>query len=614
MNNILKYLLLALASTTISVPISAAIIPQQGDNPIVFDQNATFDNITYLMAAGGERPDTTSVQTYGNPKHAWLKSIDSSEYVQWDVEAGVGADYHVTMLVNASANNSFKLEVVGGTAIDFTVPVSGWQRSHFGVIAIPSGVQTLRLTRTSNNGDIHLKSLELIENSKRAAQQARIASFKSDATTFSNYDYGLMFQYGGWGYPQSGAAKSLDAQAADFNVINFVNMVKSTGAKYIIWSSTWWTYEFNTPLPELDNLLGHSNRTSNRDLIGDIATALDAEGIGFFLYYHTGQDSHLGYNSTDWWQLNNWPSSFINSGTGDRTTFFDNWKTVISAIGNQYGTKLDGWFFDDGLVYYPAPFESLGAAAKAGNPDRLISYNPWIVAHYTDFEDLSFGEECKDEGAPHGGIGLYTSTGDKGVYGHCMPRMENDWGIRSANQSIGSPNYSAQSAFNIVTDRASKNVPTSFNLMMYEDGTVAQASLDVLTGLKAVLVNTNGQTTINNDDTSVTYAGGTWNESNNRGVGDYLDDVAYTTNNDDYFEYTFTGSGIEIISEKYSDQGDVEIILDSLPAVTVDTTYSTRLTQQVIFSKLDLASGSHTIKVTKKTGQYMLLDSLKITN
>jgi hypothetical protein len=314
--------------------------------------------------------------------------------------------------------------------------------------------------------------------------------------------------------------------------------------------------------------------------------------------------------------------------------------------------------------------------------------------------------------------------------------MENDWGIRSANQSIGSPNYSAQSAFNIVTDRASKNVPTSFNLMMYEDGSVAQASLDVLTGLKALLVNTNGQTTINNDDSSVTYAGGTWTESNNRGagdysddvsytgvngsyveysfsgtgikligpsdpsqgnveifidnvsqgvvntygtpysaqttyfetskltpgshtikmvkqsgtwmqvdaftvtniptelnntdstivyngnwntssnrsVGDYQDDVAYTTVNGDYLEYTFTGSGIEVISEKYSDQGNVEIIIDSQPAVIVDTTNPTRLTQQVIFSKLDLTSGSHTIRVTKQSGNFMLLDSLKVTH
>lgn len=718
----------------LSATATAAVVPQTGENPIVIDNLATTDNITYLMGAAGARPDTTSVQSFGQPKHAWLKSIDSSEYVEWTVQNNVSEDYHVTTLLNSSSNQSFNLEVVGHGTLTFTKTEGGWERLEAGVISIPAGIQTLRLTRTTNNGDINLKSLELIKNADRSAYLTRVNSFKSDASNFSDYKYGLMFQSGAWGYPQTGAPKSINGQADDFNVSNFVNMVKSTGAEYVIWSATWWTYELNAPITAVDNILGHSNRTSTRDLIGDIANALDAENIGFFLYYHSGQDSHLGYGSTDWWQQQSWPSEFVGTGTGDRTRFFNNWISVMSDIGNRYGNKLDGWFFDDGLVYYPAPFESLGAAAKAGNPDRLIAYNPWIVAHYTDFEDLSFGEECKAEGGPVGGTGLLTSTGDKGTYGHCMPRMENDWGIRYANQPIGSPNYSVTSAYNTVMDHTSRKIPTSFNLMMYENGAVSQSSLDVLTGLKEMLSNSNGGSLINNDNVNITYSGGTWNTANNRGAGDYnddvaytgnngayveytfngvgvkligpkdpsqglveifvdgvskgvvdtyspsyvaqadifeasslssgthtikmvkvdktwmqidaisvtkeavvlnntgngiayngnwytssgrgagdyQDDVAYTTTNEDYVEYTFTGTGIEIISEKYSDQGNVEIQVDSEAPVTVDTTNSTRLVQQVIYSNMNLASGTHTIKMTKKSGQYMLLDSIKI--
>lgn len=593
----------------------AAVIPQSGADPIVFDQNATTDNITYLMASGAQRPDTTSVQSYGNPKHAWLKSFDSSEYVQWNVEAAASADYRVTMLLKTfSAAQSFKLEVVGGSAINFTIAESGWQREHVGVINVPAGLQTLKLTRTTNNGDIHLKSLELIEDAKYSAYQSRVTNFKSDASTFSNYKYGLMFQYGGWGFPQSGPAKTLDAQAADFNVNNFINMVKSTGAEYVIWSSTWWTYEINAPISELDTLLGHSDRTSSRDLIGDIANALDAEGIGFYLYYHTGQDSHLGYNSTDWWALNNWPSSFLSTGTGDRDTFFNNWKVVIEAMGTRYGTKLDGWFFDDGLVYYPAPFEELGAAAKAGNPDRLISYNPWIVAHYTDFEDLSFGEDCKAEGAPTGGTGLYTSTGDKGVYGHCMPRMENDWGIRSANQTIGNPNFTAQSAYNIVSERAERKVPTSFNLMMYEDGTVSQDSLDVLTGMKSLFENNSGQKTVNDDDANITYAGGAWSKSANRGAGDYSDDVSYTGVNGAYAEYSFYGTGVKIIGPRDPSQGDVEIFIDNVSEGIINTYGSPYQAMTTYFEATNLPAANHTIKIVKLGGNWMQLDAIAFTN
>ena len=111
-----------------------------------------------------------------------------------------------------------------------------------------------------------------------------------------------MFQYGSWCYPPTGPKKSMEAQANDFDVPAFVNMVKSTGASYVIWSLTWWAYDMFAPITSVDAIVGHSNLTTTRDLIGEIANALDAEGIAFFLYYHLGQDSHVGYNSTDWWQ------------------------------------------------------------------------------------------------------------------------------------------------------------------------------------------------------------------------------------------------------------------------------------------------------------------------
>ena len=597
-----------------SVPAEAATIPQAGDNPIVIDQIATTDNITYLMAAAASRPDTTSVNRSDNgfrPKHFWLESISSSEPIEWSVQSAVGEDFHVTTLVNTQANQSFRLEVVGGgpsSQLNYTVSDSGWQRHNSGTIFIPAGTNTLRLTRTSNTGDINLKSLELLATADKSAYDARVAAFKGDVSAFSNYDYGVMFQYGAWGYPQSGPAKSLNDQAADFDVLAFVQTIKNTGAKYVIWSATWWTYEFNAPVAAVDSLVA-SDRTSTRDLIGDLATAFDNEGIDFFLYYHTGQDSHLGYNSTDWWQAQGWPSQFTATAVGDKTTFFTNWKAVISELGNRYGTKLDGWFFDDGLVYYPAPFEDIGAAAKAGNPDRLISYNSWVVAHYTDFEDLSFGEECKSGDAPVGGTGLYTHGGDAGTYGHCMPRMENDWGIRSANQSIGSPNFTVASATSRVQDASSRNVPTSFNLMMYEDGTMAQASLNVLTGLKAELEGTNR---INDNDTSIIKSGA-WNYSSNRGAGDYNDDVSYTGVNGAYAEYTFTGTGAKVVGPHDPSQGNVEIFIDNVSQGTFNTYGSTYAAQQEYFSTSNLSAGSHTVKIVKLGGTWMQLDSIDVT-
>ena len=49
-----------------------------------------------------------------------------------------------------------------------------------------------------------IKSLELLRESDNAAYQARIAGSKKSTDWLSKSKYGLMFQYGPWGYPKTG--------------------------------------------------------------------------------------------------------------------------------------------------------------------------------------------------------------------------------------------------------------------------------------------------------------------------------------------------------------------------------------------------------------------------
>lgn len=123
---------------------------------------------------------------------------------------------------------------------------------------------------------------------------------------------------------------------------------------------------------------------------------------------------------------------------------------------------------------------------------------------------------------------------------------------------------------------------------------------------------TPGNTHIFNN-TSATYGTG-WNVSTNRGLGDYNNDVHYTTSNNASLTYTFTGTGIDYLSERYSDQGLVDIYLDNVFQQTVDTTNGARLTQQVIYSVRGLALGTHTLRAVKRSGVYMLADRFDITS
>ncbi|MFJ2042063.1 X2-like carbohydrate binding domain-containing protein [Paenibacillus taichungensis] len=118
---------------------------------------------------------------------------------------------------------------------------------------------------------------------------------------------------------------------------------------------------------------------------------------------------------------------------------------------------------------------------------------------------------------------------------------------------------------------------------------------------------------INDDDSSIKYTG-SWNSNTGRSYGDYNGDVHFTEKDGDYFEYSFTGTGIELLTEKDKDQGDMIVTLDNGAPETVNAyTSGEREVQQVLYSKLDLDNGPHTLKVVKGSGQYMLLDALRVT-
>lgn len=117
---------------------------------------------------------------------------------------------------------------------------------------------------------------------------------------------------------------------------------------------------------------------------------------------------------------------------------------------------------------------------------------------------------------------------------------------------------------------------------------------------------------LNNTDSGITYSG-SWSLNAGRGYGDYNDDVHFTAANNDYMQYTFNGTGIEMLGEKASDQGNVDIYIDNVLQTTANTYNATRLVNQSIYSVNGLNAGSHTIKAVKKTGSYMLVDSLRVT-
>ena len=140
--------------------------------------------------------------------------------------------------------------------------------------------------------------------------------------------------------------------------------------------------------------------------------------------------------------------------------------------------------------------------------------------------------------------------------------------------------------------------------------------IDSSTGEGEPAVPSDGRSVTLNDDAQGIVYSGTWSRSSGRGLGDHGDDVHYTEANGDAFQYTFQGTGISFVSETHESQGEAEVYLDGQLVQTVDAHLDPsegRGIQQVLYSASDLPNGSHTLRVVKKSGSYLLLDKLDVT-
>ncbi len=599
---------------------------QSPPGPIIIDQSAKKEVITYLPAGGAERSDTLEVRadpaSEQSPKYYWMNGWDTTdEYLSWTVQTQTASDYQLTSLLSAKKGETFRVWVDGVVQLDWTASATGWLRENVGTISLPAGTHKITIRRTSANGSVSVKTFELLETVDIPAYNERAKKVRTNPNEFRDNDYGIMFQFGPWGYPQTGDKKSIDQSAADFDVDAHVEMIKSMNADYVVWSVSWWSYEVWSPIQAIDDILGHSKNTSSRDLIGDVAKAFKDAGIKFYLYYHTGQDTHKGWESTDWWAAQQFPLSFHSDGMADRSVFFNNWESVVREMGERWGENLDGWFFDDGLIYYPAPYERLSAAAKAGNPERTLSFNNWHAPLYTDFQDVSFGEVCRAGNAPVGGDGRYRVGAEIGQLGHCMFHMDWEWGVHGPNQSIYPQKRTTTYLTNQYLNYHGRNVALTLDMMMYEDGSVEPTTKTLLqrVGRTALALKRCdfGCTRVPASET-VSKSGGWWSAGGNdtRNLGDFDDNVYVNSDASASLTYEIEGTGVRIIGPTQNGIGNFDIYIDGILRGTAigSKNSSEYIAQEELFAITGLERGTHTVKLVKRTDGWMAVDYLEVIN
>jgi hypothetical protein len=173
-----------------------------------------------------------------------------------------------------------------------------------------------------------------------------------------------------------------------------------------------------------------------------------------------------------------------------------------------------------------------------------------------------------------------------------------------------------ENAYQLLTKPGQFYLDTAANYLYYlprpgEDLATAQVELPVLDKVVDLSGTPGHLAPVNDTDPRATYSP-SWRTSGDRKFGDFDNDVHYTMVNGDSMSFTFTGTGLDVLTEVNTDGGAIEVYVDDARVKTVSANGPVRLAQQPVVSVTGLAPGAHTVKLVKAGGDYLVVDGFVV--
>jgi hypothetical protein len=264
-----------------------------------------------------------------------------------------------------------------------------------------------------------------------------------------------------------------------FDVEALAKQLQAAGARYYQITVGQNSGYYLSPNPVYDRLTGIApSKCSRRDLVADLSEALGRRGIKLMIYLPSGApgqdkaaDAALG------WQ----------NGPHPNKEFQRKWEQIIRAWSERWGRKVAGWWFDG--CYFPntmyrsveAPnFGSFAAAARAGNPDAALAFNPGVVYRMlsvTPHEDFIAGEIDKPEF-----VTVRRAEGGKldGAQIHMLSYLGRTWGM-------GDPRFTAAEVIGYTKKVVDAGGAVTWDVPVQLNGTISQPFLDQLIALRKAI-------------------------------------------------------------------------------------------------------------------------------
>jgi len=276
-----------------------------------------------------------------------------------------------------------------------------------------------------------------------------------------------------------------------FDVERMANTLAGAGAGYYVITLGQNSGYYCSPNAAYDKITGIApGKCSKRDLVADLSNALQAKGIRLMVYLPSGApDRDPEAMKALEWQPGKYPRwAYPNGGPegGDPRldSFQRKWESVIKEWSLRWGNKVSGWWFDG--CYFPEAmyrhddppnFESFAAAARAGNPESIVAFNPGVtvpIISLTPFEDYTAGEINEPEKVTCPGRWV------NGAQFHMLSYLGQNW-------AAAPPRFEAAKAVEYTKAIAGQGGVVTWDVPIGAAGTIPEAFVAQLDAIGAAL-------------------------------------------------------------------------------------------------------------------------------
>ncbi len=293
------------------------------------------------------------------------------------------------------------------------------------------------------------------------------------------YAWGVMTHYlADWQARVSKLDMSVErwnAMVDGFKVEAMVNCLEQVGAGHYQLSIGQNSGYYLAPNTVYDRLVGIApSRCSRRDLVADFSEALRMRDIKLMVYLPSGAPAGdaVARTALEW-----------ENGPYPNKNFQRKWQQVIAEWAQRWGGRVAGWWFDG--CYFPNSmyrsmetpnFASFAAAARAGNPQSAVAFNPGVIYRLISIspdEDYIAGEIDHPELASvhRGHDGLM----DGGQI-HMLSFLGQTWGM-------GEPRFTSDQVVAYTKKIRDYGGAVTWDVPVELDGTISQPFVEQLTAL-----------------------------------------------------------------------------------------------------------------------------------